>query len=357
MTRRIDKDRARYNKLIRGSLKEKLKEYMKKGELIGKRSGRIIKVPIPRIDLPKIIYGNAGSSGGAGDGSGEESQKAGDKEGEYLYEEFTIEELARILSEELELPNIKPKGSKTIKTLSEKLKTITRTGPENRKHLKRTYKQALKRAMSSRDYHPFKPIVPARPDRRIRNYMEEASFAMNALIFYIMDVSGSMGEKQKELARIFNYWVDIWLADQYEGLESRYIVHTVDAKEVTKDDFYHTRESGGTMISSAFEKCVEILERDYNVDQWNVYILYCSDGDNWSTDDTSKTLKIIDDKLLPVINMLGYSQVLSQWGSGEFLKDLNAWSKANNYSLISTTNIKDNDGILPAIKDIFGKGQ
>jgi hypothetical protein len=71
----------------------------------------------------------------------------------------------------------------------------------------------------------------------------------------MMDVSGSMGEEQKELVRLESFWIDTWLRKNYEGIESRYIVHDVSAKEVDKHTFYHLREDGGTKISSAFRCC------------------------------------------------------------------------------------------------------
>ena len=82
----------------------------------------------------------------------------------------------------------------------------------------------------------------------------------NAIILYMMDVSGSMGDEQKELVRHEAFWIDAWLRRNYQGIESRYVVHDVRAYEVDRETFFHLREDGGTKISSAFKAAREILE-------------------------------------------------------------------------------------------------
>ena len=79
----------------------------------------------------------------------------------------------------------------------------------------------------------------------------------------MMDVSGSMGDEQKEIVRIESFWIDAWLRSQYKGLESRYIIHDAVAKEVDRDTFFRTRESGGTMISSAYKLCAKMIDDDF----------------------------------------------------------------------------------------------
>ena len=106
------------------------------------------------------------------------------------------------------------------------------------------------------DYDPDNPvIIPQKKDIRYRSWKEVKSPQSNAVIVFMMDVSGSMGEEQKELVRLESFWIDTWLRKNYEGIESRYIVHDVSAKEVDKHTFYHLREDGGTKISSAFKTC------------------------------------------------------------------------------------------------------
>ena len=109
----------------------------------------------------------------------------------------------------------------------------------------------------------------------------------------MMDVSGSMGDEQKEIVRIESFWIDAWLQKQYKGLESRYIIHDAVAREVDRETFFHTRESGGTMISSAYKLCSQLIDDHYPPDEWNIYPFHFSDGDNWSMDDTLLCVELL----------------------------------------------------------------
>src|SRR2546426_692386 len=93
-------------------------------------------------------------------------------------------------------------------------------------------------------------------------HMLEVELSLDELA-QIMDVSGSMGDEQKEVVRIESFWIDTWLRSQYKGLESRFIIHDAVAKEVDRDTFFKTRESGGTMISSAYKLCARMIENDF----------------------------------------------------------------------------------------------
>ena len=131
-----------------------------------------------------------------------------------------------------------------------------------------------------------------------------------------------MGEEQKELVRLESFWIDTWLRKNYEGIESRYIVHDVSAKEVDKHTFYHLREDGGTKISSAYRTAKQLLDAHYSPDEWNIYLFHFSDGDNSSEADSRDCVKILKEQLLPICNMFGYCQVASAYGSGNFINVL-----------------------------------
>ena len=176
----------------------------------------------------------------------------------------------------------------------------------------------------------------------------------NAVIIFMMDVSGSMGEEQKELVRMESFWIDTWLRKNYEGIESRYIVHDVSAKEVDKHTFYHLREDGGTKISSAYKACKNLLDAHYSPEEWNIYLFHFSDGDNSSESDSRDCIKILKEQLLPVANMFGYCQVASAYGSGNFINVLHEHLRAHPKVLTSRVNSKDD--IYDSIKTFFGKG-
>ena len=171
----------------------------------------------------------------------------------------------------------------------------------------------------------------------------------------MMDVSGSMGDEQKENVRIESFWIDTWLKAQYKGLESRYIIHDAVAREVDRDTFFHTRESGGTMISSAYKLCLKMIEDDYPSSEWNIYPFHFSDGDNWSMDDTLACVELLKTQLLPKSNMFAYGQVESPYGSGQFIKDLKEHFAADERVVVSE--IRDKDAIVGSIKEFLGKGK
>ena len=164
-----------------------------------------------------------------------------------------------------------------------------------------------------------------------------------------------MGDEQKEIVRIESFWIDTWLRSQYKGIESRYIIHDAMAREVDRDTFFSTRESGGTMISSAYKLCASMMEDEYPSDEYNIYPFHFSDGDNWSVDDTVTCVDILTNQILPFSNQFAYGQVESPYGSGQFIKDLQEhFADATN---LVTSEIKGKDAIMDSIKEFLGQGK
>ena len=115
---------------------------------------------------------------------------------------------------------------------------IRQAGPESLRHFKRTYKRALRRQIASREYNPRIPLViPIREDKLYRSWRPVERPEANAVIVYMMDVSGSMTDEQKEIVRIAAFWIDTWLRSQYDGIETRYIVHDAEAWTVADCDY------------------------------------------------------------------------------------------------------------------------
>jgi uncharacterized sporulation protein YeaH/YhbH (DUF444 family) len=366
---RIHQDHSRFKQIVRGKIKSNLRKYVQKGEMIGKKGKDTIAIPIPFIDIPHFKYGHK-EQGGVGQGEGEVGQQlspgsvqpgdghqAGQGEGDHSLEvDVTLDELAQILGEELQLPNIERRHNEKIVTQKIKYTGINTTGPESLRHFKRTFKQALKRQIATGTYDPAKPvIIPTREDRRYRSYKLQDLPETNAVIIYMMDVSGSMGDEQKEIVRIESFWLDTWLRHQYKGLESRYIIHDAVAREVDRDTFFHTRESGGTMISSAYKLCRDIILADYPKSAWNVYPFHFSDGDNWSADDTRQCIEMLRNDVLPNVNQFAYGQVESPYGSGQFIKDLR--EAVGDQTNVALSEIADKDAIYNSIEDFLGKGR
>ena len=370
MALNIDQDHARFRDIVKGRIRQNLRKYISHGELLGRQGKDTVSIPVPQIDIPQFRFGDK-QSGGVGQGKGEQGDpldggqegegdgkgKAGQQEGQHALEvEVTLDDLAQILGEELQLPHIEPKGQSKIVSDKDKYTGIRRTGPESLRHFKRTFREALKRQIASGTYSASKPIiVPVREDKRFKSWNTAVQPVANAVIVYMMDVSGSMGDEQKEIVRIESFWLDTWLRSQYKGLESVYIIHDAVAREVDRDTFFHTRESGGTMISSAYKLCADIMQRRYPSQDWNVSPFHFSDGDNWSVDDTLAYIEVLKSRVLPHANMFCYGQVESPYGSGQFVKDLR--EHLGKDERVVTSEIRDKDAIMESIKAFLGKGR
>ncbi len=363
----IREDHKRFRDIVRGRVKENFKKYVTHGEMIGKREKEFVKIPVPSIDIPRFRYGPK-QSGGVGQGQGQPGDavdgqnqpgqgQAGDQPGEHVLEaEITIEELAEILGEELELPRIQPKGTKTVDSVVNRYTGRSNVGPESLRHFKASYKEALKRYVSTGTYDPDNPIiVPIRRDMRYRSFRKTVSPRTNAVVIYMMDVSGSMGDEQKEIVRLESFWINAWLKRNYKGLDTRFIIHDAAAKEVDEDTFFRTSESGGTLISSAYKLCKKLIDEEYPPNEWNIYPFHFSDGDNWSGEDTRLCIRLLKEFFLPQVNMFGYGQVESKYGSGQFLKDLEKAFPSDDRLVISR--IESKDKIIHSIKDFLGKGR
>jgi hypothetical protein len=215
--------------------------------------------------------------------------------------EVALEELASMLGDELELPNIQPKGTANVVAEKSKYNSIRQTGPESLRHFKRTYLNALRRQISTGKYQPDDPkVVPIKRDKKYRS------------------------------------WNDI------------------PQPQVNEHTFYHTRESGGTRISSAYQVCAEMIDKQFPVADWNIYCFQFSDGDNWG-DDNRQAFDLLGEKLLPASNVYCYGQVESPYGSGDFIDALEKEFSSNETLVLSE--IPDKEGIYASIKTFLGKGK
>ncbi|REK12949.1 MAG: DUF444 family protein [Planctomycetota bacterium] len=365
---RIEHDLSRFKQIVRGKIRQNLRKYVTHGEMIGRKGRDLVSIPIPQLDIPHFRYGKNGS-GGVGQGDGEVGTPvgspgddeggagaAGSDPGRHILEvEVSLEELAVILGEELELPRIEPKGNDTIEREKARYTSIRKSGPESLRHFKRTYMEALRRQISSNTYVPERPrVVPIREDKRYRAWTEVSLPQANAAIIYMMDVSGSMTDDQKEIVRTAAFWLDAWLKSQYKGVERRYIIHDAAAKEVDEHTFYHTRESGGTRISSAYRVAADMIERVFPPTDWNIYVFQFSDGDNWG-EDNEKSLDLLRGDILPHVNLFCYGQVESPYGSGEYIRSLeHSFDEAE--SKMIAVEIENKDGIYACLKKFLGTG-
>jgi len=366
---RIEQDRARFREIVRGRLRKDLRRYLTSTELLGRRGEHAVSIPVPHIELPRLRFGDNGG-GGEGDGSGEGDEQgsasersqdaageAGAEPGTHIVEvDVELEELAEMLGRELQLPRIEPRGDRALKVAGGRWSGVSEHGPRSLRHFKRTYRNALQRTIASGAWDPSDPrVVPLPRDERFRLKRPVEEPEASAVVFHVMDVSGSMGREQKEIVRIKAFWIDTWLRSQYANLEVVYIVHDAVAKVVDQHSFFHLRESGGTKISSAYELLLEQIQARYRPEDWNIYPFHYSDGDNWSARDTDRCIALLQDELLPRVNQFGYGQVKSAYGSGQFKKDLDLALGSDDR--LVTASVDDREGVPDAMRAFLGRGR
>ena len=368
MTKRIDSDVRRFRQMVRGKIRENLRRYITHGEMIGRQGDDLVSIPVPQLELPHFRYGR-NQAGGVGQGDGQPGQPigrgrdeagsaaAGSEPGAHILEvEVTLDELADLLGEELQLPRIEPKGQANITQQRPRYDSIRRSGPASLRHFKRTYTQALRRQISTGIYNYHKPrVVLVKDDMRYRSWTRVQQPRANAVVIYLMDVSGSMAHEQKEIVRTEAFWIDAWLRRQYRGLECRYIIHDAAAREVDETTFYRTRENGGTRISSAYQLSDALIQRQFPPAEWNIYVFQFSDGDNWG-EDSKQSLRLLEDRLLPVCNLFCYGQVESLYGSGDYLRSLQSHFGSDHATLV-LSEIAGKDSIFDSIKTFLGTGK
>ncbi len=381
----IPESERRFKDILRGKIRKDLKEFIKSDRLLGKKGKDKLSIPIHHIDIPKFKHGKSDSGEGVGQGDGDEGdiirkrgeekgkdRKAGEHIGEHEIElDITLEELAQILQEELALPNIKPKGKRMIYTEFLRYHGLRRVGPDSLLRFTPSYLKALERQLASGTYDFEKPIITiTHDDKRFRSWQTQSKPESDAVIVYMMDVSGSMSEEHKTIARKISFWTDLFLRKQYKGIQSVYIIHDYEAQEVDEKTFFHTTTSGGTRIASAYDLASRIVEKRFSPVEWNVYCFHYSDGDNWG--DNTPELKILRESLIPQSNLFCYAQIdlIPAWYSsyhkqfgggsypeGRFLQDMKTFIEANHYENIAVYQLRGDDDILSCIKAFLGKGK
>ena len=339
MFMKIERDQRRFRQIVRGQIRKNLRKYITHGEMIGRKGRDLVSIPIPQLDVPHFRYGNNGS-GGVGQGDGEVGQPLGNGgepqgdgngqagsdpgDGHILEVDITLEELAEILGDELELPRIEPKGNAIDRPGKSQVQQHPPDRPRIAPPLQADVPQGAASGRSRRapTTRTIRASCRSRTTSAIAPGRRSTSPQANAAVIYMMDVSGSMTDEQKEIVRTEAFWIDTWLTSQYDGIETRYIIHDAVAQEVDEHTFYHTRESGGTRISSAY-KAVRRLDRptSFRPSEWNIYCFQFSDGDNWG-EDNEEAFKLLGERLLPHVNLFCYGQVESPYGSGEFIRPL-----------------------------------
>ncbi len=329
---RAASDRARHKKKIDKAIKESIKDVIAEESIIGQHGKKKIRIPVRGLKEYRFIYGDnennptVGSAGGhdlrrgqkigprrAQEGQNQGTGKASDQKGDEYYDvEVTLEELAEYLFSDLELPDLEKKQFRFVSQETIKRKGYRRKGIRPRLSKKETLKRKIRRQKIAEKIGTFDPDG----DERFPFHMDDLKFHhikpkikenSSAVIFFLMDVSGSMSQDRKYLARSFFFLLYQFLNHKYERVEVVFISHSTHATRVNEDKFFQVGTHGGTLISSALNLELDVIEKEFHPNSWNIYSFYCGDGENWSNDN-EKSLDLFR-QIKEVSQLTGYAEI------------------------------------------------
>jgi len=352
------KDAQRHREKIDDAIRKNARDVIGEESIITRKGKKIVKIPVRGMKDYRFIHGSKNGAGaGQGEGKpgdiiakrakqGDPQKGAGQEKGiDYMETEVEIDYLLKIMFEDLGLPWIEEKTkARQLIPKGWKFKAISKKGIPPRLHKKRTMIETIKRNivlvaaimdetgcdektayralnMSFGDLNDALVLVKegkvdpnensdlmiTDDDLRYKKIEQDIEYHSNAVVIAMMDVSGSMSREKKYLCRSLLFWMTEFLKKSYEHVQIRFIQHTTEAQVVNEDDFFNKGESGGTSCYTAFELANYMIDTEYPMDEWNVYCVYCGDGEDW---DTSKTVVQIENMLNKKVNMLSYIEIL-----------------------------------------------
>lgn len=368
-------DRRRHRQLVEKSIKENLGDILSEESIVGGSENKKFKIPIRGIKEYQFVFGknNKGVATGAGDekrgdklsdgkqkkGSKNGNQGAGNSPGDDVYEtEITLEELMDQIIQDLELPNLdRKKYSEIVTESSGKKRGYQRYGINPRIAKKKTVeskiarKQGKKRALQEAGLDTEIERFPFREDDlRYNRVKKKPKKDSNAVMIFIMDVSGSMDTTKKYLARSLFFILSRFIKRKYNNIAFEFISHTTVANRVNEYEFFHKAESGGTYISSGLNVALDLIDKKYSPNMWNIYPIYASDGDNWS-EDNEKAMNAVK-RLCEISNMFGYAELLPSTYSTTMYYRFNKEINCKNF--VSAI-IKEKSHLWDALKTMLSK--
>lgn len=424
------KDARRHREKQREAIKKRLPEIISDESIITHKKGKTVKVLIKSIDIPHFKPKTGDEISGIGQGPGEpgdiigqrrlpngEPGEAGQEPGEdYIETEIPIEELIEMMLEDLGLPKLEEKEIQNITIeLGWKIAGLDKAGIWPLLDKRATARQGIRRfwyflrALESEtgqdeltcfralkqskgiltealtaikensvtyqlnadeyDADGIKPFpIFTNEDLRYHQIKKDTQEQSRAVVIAMMDVSGSMDDMKKYLARSMIFWLVELLRRLYLRVEIRFIIHHAIARIVPEEDFFRTVEGGGTLCYTAYEKAVGLVDSEYPTDNWNVYVWHFSDGNDF---DPHKTLKELNKLIAQGVNMVGYGEINPDgdkgsannlWGA--FKSGLQLEEKTANDMDIMTgpdtlpflcVRIEEKEDILPALKTFLRK--
>ena len=324
--------------------------------------------------------------GGAGGPGGSQASDSGEGEDDFSFN-LSREEFMQVFFEDLALPHLLRTQLAEVPEWKSHRAGFTSDGTPNNLHVVRSMRGALGRRIAlgaglRRERNELEQQLAALPDDetaqperlalqarlaalrarldripyldpidlRFRSRVRVPVPTSKAVMFCLMDVSGSMDESRKELSKRFFILLYLFLTRHYERIELVFIRHHTQAQEVDEENFFHARETGGTVVSSALVLMDEIIRQRYDPAQWNIYGAQASDGDNWHHD-SGRCRELLAGKLLPLCRYYAYVQVAEE--------EQNLWEEyaqlVGVYPHFAMRKAVEASQIYPVFRDLFKK--
>ncbi|EQB9042253.1 YeaH/YhbH family protein [Vibrio cholerae] len=405
-------NRQRFLRRYKEQIKESVADAVNRRSITNTESGEDVSIPTRDIKEPMFHQGKGGvrervhpgndqfirgdkidrpkggqGSGGSGSGEGEASAD-GEGSDDFVFQ-ISKDEYLDILFEDLALPNLKknqvnkitewkthragfqtsgvPSNISVVRSLQQSLARRTamtagkrRLMSELEEELERIQRseppQIMEEMRIKQEIEELRNKIDSVPfidtfDLRFKNYEKRPIPSSQAVMFCLMDVSGSMDQATKDIAKRFYVLLYLFLTRTYENVEVVFIRHHTQAKEVNEHDFFYSQETGGTIVSSALKLMHEIIEARYPLGEWNIYGAQASDGDNWA-DDSPRCKELLSNKLLPYCQYYAYIEITRRshqtlWHEYEKLQ-----ASFDNFAM---KNIRSVEDIFPVFRELFQK--
>lgn len=399
-------NRQKFLKRIEGQIKKALPNVMSQEGIKDSKNGGAVKIPVKGLKEPafrhdpttgnkniikpgneKFVEGDRipkPDGGGGGSGKGKGSNQPGSTE-----DEFTVilsrEEFLQYFFDDLELPNLVKEFMESTVDYKNRRAGYIKDSVPSRLNIKSSYQQALGRQIAlqgvfeerlkqlrealqkEKDLDKQQEIgeeialvkqqlqtIPFFEDLDLRynNFEKVPLPATSAVMFCIMDVSGSMGFHEKDIAKRFFTLLYLFLTKQYENVDLVFIRHHTEAKEVNENEFFNSRESGGTIVEPSLSLMKKIINDRYNDSQWNIYCCQASDGDVWSDEDAHQCKKAVQENILPSIQYMAYIEINQNENNSSLWK---SYKKLQDEQKFSMRNIYEVNQIWPVFQGLFRK--
>jgi uncharacterized protein len=320
------RDWLRHNEKVREAVRANLPDLISQADILGTGGDRRVQVPVRMLEHYRFRLASQGGQTGVGQGEvkpgdvlqreaspGEGKGPGGGESGEIQFLlELTVDDIVDWLWEELQLPNLTAKAG-GVEQSDYVREGWDRRGARSRLDRRRSIKESIKRRTVQEDAPTFVDL-----DLRYRQLIKRKHPASEAVVFFVMDVSASMGNRDRRLAKTFFFWVVQGLRRQYRQLSTVFVAHTDKAWEFDEQRFFEVSGSGGTVASTAFDIVIRRVEEQFPPSRYNVYVFYASDGQNFAQDrDASRQALAV---MGAFSNFIGFVEIASAgvgWAGSE----------------------------------------